>query len=52
VQKAGISSACGGRVYRVDVGLSDYYGANPTQVLEIRGERTKVLGAKAEAARP
>jgi hypothetical protein len=44
VQKAGISTACEGRVFRVDVGLSNYYGDNPTQVLEIRGEQAKVLG--------
>ena len=45
VQKAGVSSACDGRVFRVDVGLSDYYGKNPTQVLEIRPSGVKVLGA-------
>lgn len=46
VQKAGITSACDDRVFRVDVGLSDYYGMNPTQVLEIRGPVTRVLTAK------
>lgn len=45
VQDGGISSACEGRVFRIDVGLSDYYGKQrPTQVLEIQGDRTKVLG--------
>ena len=45
VQKSGVSSACDERVFRVDVGLSDYYGQNPTQVLEIRASGVKVLGA-------
>ena len=44
VQKAGITSACAERVFRVDVGLSDYYGKNPTQVLEIGPNGVKVLG--------
>lgn len=45
VQKSGVTSACDARVFRVDVGLSDYYGHNPTQVLEIRPSGVKVLGA-------
>jgi hypothetical protein len=45
VQKAGISSACGDRVYRIDVGLSRYYGDGPIQVLEIDGDRVRVLSA-------
>jgi hypothetical protein len=46
VQKGGVTSGCDGRVFRVDVGLSDYYGKNPTQVLEIRPSGVKVLGAE------
>jgi hypothetical protein len=46
VQQAGVTPACDGRVYRVDVGLSDFYGKNATQVLEIRREGVKVLAAK------
>ncbi len=42
VQPNGISSACDGRVFRVDVGLSAYYGG-PQEVLELRGERVRVL---------
>ncbi len=42
VQEQGISSACDGRVWRVDVGLSDYYGG-PTQALEIVGDDVRVL---------
>ena len=45
VQKAGINSACQDRVYRIDVGLSAYYGNNPTQVLEITSRGARVLTA-------
>jgi hypothetical protein len=40
-------------VFRIDVGLSAYYGNNPTQVLEIAGGRTRILTAdsRPEAAR-
>jgi Calcineurin-like phosphoesterase len=40
VQKDGITEACGGRVWRIDVGLSRFYGGKPS-VLEItpKGER-------------
>jgi hypothetical protein len=51
VQKTGITSGCGERVFRVDVGLSDYYGKNPTQVLEIRGSSTRVIAASSSAAK-
>lgn len=43
VQQEGITSACDERVWRVDVGLADYYGG-PTQVLEIQGDEVRVLG--------
>lgn len=42
VQPEGVTSACDGRVWRVDVGLADYYGG-PTEVLEIVGDRVTVL---------
>ena len=42
IQKEGINSACAGRVWRIDVGLSRFYGGKPS-VLEIRGEQAKVL---------
>jgi len=45
VQTSGISSACDDRVYRIDVGLSRYYGSGPIQVLEIEGERVRILSA-------
>ena len=37
-----ITSACQGKVWRVDVGLAAYYGG-PTQVLVIEGETVTVL---------
>jgi hypothetical protein len=43
VQKSGITSACGERVYRIDVGLSRYYGEGPIQVLEIAGGVVRTL---------
>ena len=42
VQRAGISPACDDRVFRIDVGLSRYYGGK-TEVLEIVGDTVKVL---------
>jgi len=42
-QKGGITSACEGRVWRVDVGLASYYGSNPVQVLQIEGGEVRVL---------
>jgi hypothetical protein len=45
VQKDGISSACQDRLFRIDVGLSAYYGNNPVQVLEITAGGARVLTA-------
>jgi hypothetical protein len=42
VQAEGITSECDGKVWRVDVGLSDYYGGT-TQVLEIVGDEVRAL---------
>jgi hypothetical protein len=47
VQKDGISSACQERLFRIDVGLSAYYGNNPVQVLEITASGARVLTAGA-----
>lgn len=49
VQNAGISSACDGRVWRIDVGLSRYYGEGPIQVLEIQEGKLRVLSAARDA---
>jgi hypothetical protein len=43
VQEEGVTSACEGRVWRIDVGMAAHYGG-PTQVIEIRGAEVKVLG--------
>ncbi len=49
VQKGGANAACGGRVWRIDVGLSAHYGGQPA-ALEIRGEAVSILSSKAPAA--
>jgi hypothetical protein len=38
----GISSACDGHVWRIDTGLSAYYGG-PLEILEIKGDKATVL---------
>lgn len=43
VQERGINAACDGRVWRIDVGMSRYYGHQPS-VLEIAGDQVRVLG--------
>jgi Calcineurin-like phosphoesterase len=50
VQSQGISSACDERVYRIDVGLSRYYGQNPIQVLELQKGKIRILSAPREAS--
>jgi hypothetical protein len=51
IQKQGISSACQDRLFRIDVGLSAYYGDRPPEVLEITAAGAKVLkGGDAPAA--
>lgn len=44
VQEAGITSACDGRVWRIDVGMAAHYGG-PTQALLIEGDRVEPLSA-------
>ena len=45
-QKTGISPACDGLVWRIDTGLSRHY-RGPLQVLEIEGEKVRVLEGEA-----
>jgi hypothetical protein len=47
VQARGINGACQDRVFRIDVGLSAYYGDHPAQVLEISAQGPRVLTAGA-----
>jgi len=49
VQKAGITSACEERVFRIDVGLAAYYGQTSAQVLEITAAGTRVLRGNASS---
>jgi hypothetical protein len=52
VQKAGINAACSDRLFRIDVGLSSFYGDNPAQVLEITPQGTRILKAGSPEAAP
>ena len=45
VQEHGISSACGERLFRIDIGLSAFYGVKPPQVLEVTAGGARILGA-------
>jgi hypothetical protein len=42
VQRQGVNSACDGKVWKIDVGLSRYFNG-PIQALEIRGADASVL---------
>lgn len=42
VQARGITSACDGKVWRIDVGMAEHYGGAPA-ALELRGDQLKVL---------
>jgi hypothetical protein len=44
VQEQGINSACDGRVWRIDVGLSRFYG-KPPSVLEITSDSARAIRA-------
>jgi hypothetical protein len=45
VHTEGVTSACEGKVWMVDVGLAAYYGG-PVQVLEIRGDAVRVIAER------
>lgn len=42
VQRDGITSACGDRVWRIDVGMAAHYGGKPA-ALEITGDSVRIL---------
>jgi hypothetical protein len=42
-QLGGITSACDGRVFCIDTGMSRFYLAGPVEVLEIEGDSLRVL---------
>ena len=42
IQRGGITSACGGLVWRIDVGMAEHYGGR-VEVLEILGDSLRVL---------
>jgi Calcineurin-like phosphoesterase len=50
VQAHGISSACQERLFRIDIGLSAFYGVKPPQVLEVTATGARVLDAGAAPA--
>ncbi len=45
VQRAGVTSSCGGKAWRIDVGLAKLYGG-PMQVVEITSSGVRVLSAE------
>ncbi len=47
VQDEGINSVCNEKVWRIDVGLAEYY-QGPEQALEIRGDQVRVLKGEGE----
>ncbi|HEX4445421.1 MAG TPA: metallophosphoesterase [Polyangiaceae bacterium] len=49
VQNRGVNSACDGKVWRIDVGLSHYFGG-PIQALELRGDVVAPLQEDPHAA--
>ena len=51
VQHRGVSSACDGQVWRIDVGLSHYFGG-PIEALEIRGDAITGLREAPDAGGP
>ncbi|WP_437279980.1 metallophosphoesterase [Sorangium sp. So ce375] len=49
VQRRGVTSACGDKVWRIDVGMASHYGGKPA-ALEIVGDTVRVLTASAADA--
>ena len=51
VQREGVTSACDGRVYRIDVGLASYYGGEHIQVLQVAPGAPRILSEARNPAR-
>ena len=51
VQAHGISSACDEQVFRIDVGMSEYYGQEGVSALEITSGKTRILSGNKAAPR-
>ncbi|AGP34268.1 metallophosphoesterase [Sorangium cellulosum] len=49
VQRNGVTSACGDKVWRIDVGMAAHYGGKPA-ALEIAGDTVRVLTGEATGA--
>lgn len=49
VQRHGVTSACGDKIWRIDVGMASHYGGKPA-ALEIVGDTVRVLTADATKA--
>jgi hypothetical protein len=49
IQEGGVSAACEGKLFRIDVGMSRHYGDNPIQVLEITGDSVRTLSGTRES---
>ncbi|KYF85953.1 calcineurin, partial [Sorangium cellulosum] len=49
VQRNGVTSACGDKVWRIDVGMAAHYGGKPA-ALEIAGDTVRILTGEATGA--
>ncbi len=52
VQAGGVNAVCGGRVVRIDTGMSAYYVDGPVEILEITPAGARVLGENGAQALP
>jgi hypothetical protein len=46
IQKKGITSGCKGKIWRIDAGMSRYYGQRTLKILEITSAGIKILSIK------
>lgn len=52
VQPEGITSACGGIIWRIDVGMAKHYGGKPAAVVLDIGTEPKIVVAKTDESKP